>query len=468
MRALRRQAAAWLLIVLGPTCLAQGTATSTAELRQIAEQAYIFAYPLVVMHFTRQNMTMEGSANFVNHFTHAPFFPDEHFRQVVRPNADTLYSTSWLDLAAEPVLLHVPDTHQRYYVMQLMDAWSETFAAPGKRTTGTKEGWFAIAGPGWNGNLPSGVRRIDAPTNIVWLLGRTQTNGASDYDSVHSIQGGYQLALLSHFPDAQAPIGLFELAAVRARAAARPADQVERMSAVEFFSLFAELLKKNPPHKGDERMMEKLAKLGIKPGQPFQSEGLKAEQVKAIEEGARSASASLAGWEQKMPLGKTGWSLPLKVGRYGTDYTARAITARYLLGAVPPEDAVYLGCHQDAQGRSLTGSQHYLMHFAKNQIPKVQAFWSLTLYDAQGYFAANPIHRFAIGDRDPLKFNADGSLDIYVQHDSPGPEKESNWLPAPADHFNLSLRMYWADESIISGSWVPPEITVVSASTGLR
>jgi len=239
---LRKQPAIWsLLLVLAMRGYAQEQGPSAAEVGKIAEQAYLFAYPLVVMDLTRRSMTMEGSANFVNHFGHAPFFPDEHFRQVVRPNADTLYSTSWLDLSKEPVLLHVPDSHQRYYVMQLMDAWSETFAAPGKRTTGTGEGWFAIVGPGWKGQLPPGVRRIDSTTTTVWLLGRTQTNGPGDYDYVHTIQGGYQLALLSNYPQVLPPLGLFDLAAVRERATVRPAGQVERMSAIEFFRLFAEL-----------------------------------------------------------------------------------------------------------------------------------------------------------------------------------------------------------------------------------
>src|SRR5262249_48589805 len=208
--------------------------------------------------------------------------------QVIRPNADTLYSTSWLDLSKEPVLLHVPDTHERYYVMQIMDAWSETIAAPGKRTTGTAEGWFAIVGPGWKGTLPAGMRAIASPTNTVWLLGRTQTNGTADYGYVHDIQGGYQLALLSHFPQVQPPVGLFDVAALRERSAERPPEQVARMTAVEFFKLFAELLKSNPLHPIDQAMLQQLAKLGIRPGQSFQPETLSAERLKALEDGAQS------------------------------------------------------------------------------------------------------------------------------------------------------------------------------------
>lgn len=461
----RRRAMAVLLVamLLSPRCFPQTAEPPADELSQIAEQAYLFAYPLVLMDLTRRSMTMEGSADFMNHFGHAPFFPDEHFRQVIRPNADTLYSTSWLDLSKEPVLLHVPDTHGRYYVMQLMDAWSETFSSPGKRTTGTAEGWFAIVCPGWKGELPQGMRRIDSATNGVWLLGRTQTNGSSDYDYVHSIQAGYQLGLLSRYPQMQPPLNLFQLAAVRDRGGVRPPAQVEKMSAVEFFSRFAVLLKTNPVHPEDAPMMQQIAKLGIQAGKSFEPETLGAERRKALEQGAQAASALLSGWAKNVPTGKTGWSRPGKVGQYGTDYKARAITAYYLLGGVPREDAVYLSCHQDGQGKPLSGANSYVMHFEKSQIPAVRAFWSVTMYDDQGYFTANPMHRFAIGDRDALKFNADGSLDLFIQHDSPGADKESNWLPAPAGGFNLALRMYWPDENIISGHWTPPAVSPASA-----
>jgi len=459
--------AAVLCVLLGFTanCCSQEQGPSAAEVRKVAEQAYLFGYPLVLMELTRRSMTMESSPNFVNHFGHLPFFPDEHFRQVIRPNSDTLYSTSWLDLSKEPVLLHVPDTHGRYYVMQVMDAWSETIAAPGKRTTGTAEGWFAIVGPGWKGTLPAGMRAIVSPTNTVWLLGRTQANGTADYDYVHAIQGGYQLALLSHYPQVQPPLGLFDLAALRERSAARPPAQVARMTAVEFFKLLAELLKTSPPHPIDAVMMEQLAKLGIKPGQSFQAETLGVELLKALEEGAQSALAFLDSFEKNVTVGQTGWTLPQRTGRYGTHYVARALTARYLLGANPPEDAVYVGCRQDASGKLLTGSARYLMHFEKNAMPPVRAFWSVTMYDEQGYFVGNSIHRFTIGDRDPLKFNPDGSLDLYIQHDAPPPERQSNWLPAPEGNFNLSLRMYWPDESVISGRWMPPAVTLVNPST---
>jgi hypothetical protein len=450
----------WSLAQAGPSSL------TAAEARQIAQQAYTFAYPLVVMEMTRRAATLGGSARFVNHFSHAPAFPDDRFRQVIRPNADTLYSTAWLDLSKEPVLLHVPDTKGRYYLFQLMDAWTETIAVPGKRTTGTGEGWFAIAGPGWKGNLPAHVQRIDCPTNMAWLLGRTQTNSAHDYEFVHGLQQGYKLTPLSAYPEGQAPLTLADLAETRSRFPEPPPVKVAQMSPREFFQTFAQLLEQNPAHSADEPMLRQLAQIGLVAGKPFPPAGLSAEIVKAIEDGAHTASTALESFDpKKLPLGKTNWTVPGHYGRYATNYQLRAFTARYLLGALPAEDAVYYSSPRDSASQALDGAggKRYVLHFDKNAIPPVRAFWSLTLYDDQGYFTANALSRYAIGDRDPLKFNADGSLDLYIQHDAPGGDKDRNWLPAPAGAFNLALRLYWPSDEVVKGTWTPP---AVIAATG--
>jgi hypothetical protein len=432
-----------------------------AEVRIVAEKAYTFAYPLVLMELTRRNAMeyqVQGSAE-MNRFTHVRQFPDDRFHQVIRPNADTLYSSAWLDLLREPVLLHVQDTHGRYYLMQLMDAWTETVSVSGKRTNGTGEGWFAIVGPAWQGTLPPRVQRIDCPTNTAWLLGRTQTNGVADYPVVHALQDGYTLMPLSRYPDGPAPS---KQAAKRPDMTGfvRPPEQVQRLSPVAFFTLFAELLVQNPPHAGDEPMMAELRKIGITPGK-FDPSPLGPEGRKAIGDGVAAVTARLNSLDGRSGKpGPTGWTGGSKlVGRYGTSYAVRASVARNGLGANPPEDATYLHCHQDDAGQPLDGSRSYRIHFAKNEIPPVKAFWSVTVYDEQGYFTANAIHRFAIGDRDALKFNADGSLDIYIQHESPGSGKESNWLPAPASIFNLSLRLYWPADDILEGRWTPPIVT---------
>ena len=446
---------AWALNQLAP---------SAREIRSIAERAYTFAYPMVLMEYTRRNAVEHGSLGSIaetNRFNHVQAFPDAQFRNVVRPNADTLYSSAWLDLSKEPLILHVPDTHDRYYLMQFMDAWTETFRIPGKRTTGTAEGWFAIAGPGWKGKLPDRARRIDAPTNMVWLLGRTQTNGPGDYEKVHAIQRGYVLMPLSLYPDGP------PAATPRRAAPAKltPPMQVERLTPTEFFNTFVHLLTANPPHKGDEPMMKELARIGLVPGKPFRPESLGAEGAKAVDEGAQAAIKLLASLDGSggQP-GKTGWTGgEMKAGRYGNDYATRARVARIGLGANPPEEAVYMHCHQDSEGHPLEGSNQYRIHFDKNRTPPVRAFWSVTMYSPDGYFIPNPINRFAIGDRDSLKLNPDGSLDLYIQREPPGGARNSNWLPAPPAKFNLSLRMYWPKDDVLTGKWIPPPVSRLSS-----
>jgi hypothetical protein len=423
---------------------------SPQQVREIAARAYTFAYPMVLMEFTRRNTPAAP-----NQFNHLPQFPDDRFHQVIRPNADTLYSSSWIDLSNEPVLLHVPDTNGRYYLMQFMDAWTDTFSVPGKRTTGTQEKWFAIVGPGWKGTLPQRAERIDSPTNMVWLIGRTQTNNPTDYDNVHAIQKGYRLMPLSLYPDG--PKIRQVVANVRA-AGPTPPQKVDALSATDFFRTFCELLVKNPPHQGDEPMMQEIAKIGIVPGK-FDPK-LDAEGMQALEAGAKQASARLAAATGAIGKpGPTNWTGGSgKVGRYGTDYAARAFVARIGLGANPPEDAVYMHCDLDSTGKKLDGSHRYVIHFAKDELPSVHAFWSVTMYGPDGYFVHNPINRFAIGDRDPLMKRSDGSIDLYIQHDSPAQDKAANWLPAPAGDFNLSLRLYWPEEAILNHKWVPPAV----------
>jgi hypothetical protein len=348
-------------------------------------------------------------------------------------------------------------------MMQMMDAWTETFAAPGKRTTGTGAGWFAIAGPGWQGRLPEGVRRIDSPTNTVWLLGRIQTNTASDYAAVHEMQRQFELMPLSRYPDGPKPAPTVAAAAPEAGRLPPPA-RVARMSAAEFFRTAADLLARNQPHAADGPIMAKLARLGVAPGKPFDAEALGTQGAAALEEGAQAAKARLTAAGAGGSV-RNGWrDMGGHVGHYGTDYQARAVIARGGLGANPPEDAVYLSATADARGAPLDGSRSYRLHFAKEAVPPVRAFWSLTLYDQDGYFAANGIHRYAIGDRDRLAFQPDGSLDLLIQAAQPG--SASNWLPAPAGRFSLMLRLYWPEEQVLDGRWTPPPVLLEPAATG--
>lgn len=421
------------------------------EVRNIAEQAYIYAYPLVVMEAT-------GAAMPLNHLTHVAEFPDANFRLIVRPNADTLYSTAWLDVSKEPILLHVPDSGGRFYLLQFMDAWTETFADPGKRTTGTGEAWYAIVGPGWTGKLPEHVIRLDAPTNHVWLLGRTQTNGAGDYDNVHTFQHGMRLVPLSEYPG-KAAAQASPPPNMRHATGVSPLDGIKAMQPAEFFATFAQEMKADPPHAADGPMVHDLASIGIVPGQDFDPGKLSPEQFQALNEGARAAAARIEQFVASAGVSTPGWrSFQGVLGRYGTNYVARAATARIAIGANPPEDAVYMSSSADGSAQALDGSTRYRMHFDASNLPPVLAFWSVTAYDKDGYFIANPINRYAIGDRDKLKFNPDGSLDLYIQNQDPGPDLQSNWLPSGAGPFNLTIRLYWPKAAILDGTWRPPAL----------
>ena len=422
------------------------------EVKEIAERAYIYAYPLVLLEATESVMP-------VNYLTHIAAFPDASFRLIVRPNADTLYSTAWLDVSKEPLLLHVPDSGGRFYLLQFMDAWTETFADPGKRIAGTAEAWFAIVGPGWTGKLPDRVTRYDAPTNHVWLLGRTQTNGAADYDNVHAFQYGMRLVPLSEYPGNPAAAPSAPPNLHRTAGAVPPPDRIKAMEPAAFFAAFAKAMQANPSHAADEPMVHDLARIGLVPGQDFDSTKLTPVQLEAVNLGARAAMDRIEKFVASAGTHKPGWtSFQGTLGRYGTNYMARAVTARVAIGANPPEDAVYMSSSADRAGQSLDGANRYQMHFSASDLPPVNAFWSVTAYDKDGYFIANPLNRYAIGDRDQLNFNTDGSLDLFIQGQSPGADRESNWLPTGDGAFNLTIRLYWPKPAILDGTWHPPAL----------
>ena len=321
---------------------------------------------------------------------------------------------------------------------------------------------MAITGPNWRGSLPARTLKIESPTNMVWLIGRTQTNGTQDYDAVHQIQKGYMLMPLDRYPDGPKKTEKAPAPRKYDPAAITPPVQVLRMTPVKFFNEFALLMEKNPPHQDDGPMMRDLARIGIRPGETFDAQALGSTGLAALEAGARTASTKLeAAVDPPSKKTATGWAgFGAKVGRYGTDYDARAIVARVGLGANAPEDAVYLNCTMDSVGKPLDGQRRYRMHFAKAEMPPVRAFWSVTMYDQDGYFVENPIQRYAIGDRDTLHFNADGSLDLNLSRQAPQGGKTSNWLPAPAGSFNLTFRLYWPKDEVLQAKWIPPAVQV--------
>jgi hypothetical protein len=431
-------------------------------------EAAAYGFPLVIMDATRNKIssvaTAGPSAAPINQFANMPQFPDASFKDVVRANVDTLYSSAWLDLSREPIVLSVPDTNGRYYLMPMLDAWTKVFASPGKRTTGTKAGHFAITGPGWTGTLPAGVLQLKAPTNMVWIIGRTQTNGPKDYPAVQAIQKQYKLTPLSAFGKPYTPPpGVVDLAVDMKLA---PVEAVTKMGTTAFFDRMAALMKDNPPPAADAPVLAQLAKIGIVPGQKFDPAKLDPAVAKGLERALPVALEKLTAASKETGAPVNGWRVPsMKLADFGTDYGTRAVVALVGLGANLPADAVYPSAFIDGEGKTLNGANRYVLHFAKGEEPPVRAFWSVTMYDPNSFFVANPINRYAVSSWMPFKRNADGTLDLYIQKDSPGKDKEANWLPAPAGEFNLTMRMYWPSDkapSIMDGTWKPPALKQAS------
>jgi hypothetical protein len=433
------------------------------EAVKLGTEAYIYGYPLVTMEMTRRVMTNTETPDKdhapMGQFYNAKTYPDAAFRDVTAPNADTLYSTAWLDLAKEPYVLSLPDEGDRYFLIPMLSGWTDVFAVPGKRTTGDKAQTYAITGPNWRGQLPQGVKELKAPTNMVWILGRTYCTGTpEDYKAVHAIQDQYKLVPLSAYgKDYTPPKGKVD-PNIDMKTPVR--DQVNALDAAAYFKLLAALMKDNPPSREDAPMVAKLARLGIVPGQEFELDKQPPAVAEGLKRAPKEAVDQIMGFLPKAGTHENGWMFTTKTGIYGTDYLDRALITAVGLGANRPQDAVYPSSEADAEGKPYSGVNKYVMHFEKGQTPPVNGFWSLTMYNGDFFFVENPLNKYTVSPRNSLKYNDDGSLDIYVQNESPGKDKEANWLPAPKDKFILMLRMYWPKEknpSIIDGTWkIPP------------
>ena len=392
----------------------------------------------MLMEITKDEMTAvpaptpDGAAAPINQFANAPSSPNASFTTVVSPSVDSLYSTAWLNLSKEPIVLNVPNTNGRYYAMPMLDAWTNVFASPGTRTTGTKAGNFAIVSPGWNGILPAGLTKITSPTETVGTIGHTQVNGPADAPAVHALQAQYKQTPLSvwgthYIPPINVPVG------PHVDTKTPPVDQIANMMLATFYGKMATLMVENPPSTADQPVVDQIARIGIVAGTSFDWNGLNASMQSAIAQGAKDGLAQVNA-AAKNPLDSVviyNWARNYHLGSYRTNYTLRADVACVGLGANLPEDAWYPLSRADANGNAYTGAHNYVMHFDKDSAPAVNAFWSLTMYNNRQFFVANPINRYASSPHlGPLKYNADGSLDIYIQNTSPGPDKECNWLPA--------------------------------------
>ncbi|SFK50855.1 DUF1254 domain-containing protein [Methylocapsa palsarum] len=443
------------------------------EAHAIGVDAYLYFYPLVTMDVSRKQFTnieqgKEIGRGPMNSFINVPEFPAADFRSVVRPNFDTLYSIAWLDLANEPIVVSAPDTNGRYYLLPMLDMWTDVFASPGWRTTGTQAQTFLVASPGWRPalrdklsetlKLPKGTQRIDAPTPYVWIIGRTQTDGPQDYDAVHQIQAGFKVTPLSQWgkKPKQAPVKIDPSVDMKTP----PKLQVDTMPAAKFYAYAAEILKLQPPHLTDQPILARLKRIGFEAGKSFDFDKLDPAVAAALASAPADAQKLMAWKIPTIARVVDGWSLNTDtMGVYGNYYLKRALVAQLGLGANLPEDAVYPLNLGDSAGKPLDGENKYKLHFDKDSLPPVNAFWSVTLYDKDGFQVANPLNRFAVSSWMPFRKNSDGSLDLYFQNESPGADDEANWLPAPKGPFNLTMRLYAPKSEVLTGVWAPPPVT---------
>jgi hypothetical protein len=435
---------------------------SPEEARAIAVDAYLYFYPLLSMDVSRRVFTnIEPGKEFgkgpMNMFVSVLEYPPADFKGVVRVNFDTLYSIAWLDLTQGPLVISAPDTDGRFYLLPMLDMWTDVFASPGWRTTGTQAGNFLVTPPGWRETVPQGMTHLPAPTPYIWIIGRTKADGPQDYAAVHKIQAGFKVTQLSEWGKQPTLVTVKIDPTVDMKTP--PKVQVDSMPAGKYFAYAADLVKLHPPHITDQPIIAEMKKIGIEVGKSFDLNQLDPAVQKALE-GAPNEAQELMTWKlATLARVANGWSMNTDtMGVYGNYYLKRAIVAREGLGANLPEDAIYPLNLADASGKPLDGANTYTIHFDKGATPPVNAFWSITLYDSEGFQVGNPLNRFAVSSWMPFKSNADGSLDLYFQNESPGTDKEANWLPAPKGAFNLTMRLYGPKSEALTGKWDPPPV----------
>src|SRR5689334_8425742 len=344
--------AAALCASIGPEAREE-PAPSEKEALALATDAYVYGYPLVTMEYTRRVMTnvAEPKDNHapMGQFYNSRTYPNASFRDVTAPNADTLYSTAWLDVSREPYVLGLPGEGERYYLIPMLSGWTDVFAVPGTRTTGDKAQKYAITGPNWKGTLRDGVKELKSPTSMVWILGRTYCTGsAEDYNAVHALQAKYTLVPLSAYGKSYTPPAGKVDPSIDMKTPVR--EQVNRMDAATYFKLLAALMKDNPPAEADAPMVAEMARIGIVPGKDFDMSKADPAVARGLERAPRAGQEKIMAHEKSAGKEVNGWVVTTKTGEYGTDYLQRALITAVGLGANRPQDAVYPMARVDGEG----------------------------------------------------------------------------------------------------------------------
>lgn len=452
----------WAMLV--QPCISED-AIPADEVRAIAKEAYVYAYPMadnyrIVYAYCVDAQSPEFKAPWNQIGNTARVFTPED-KVVQTPNSDTPYSMAGLDLRAEPIVLTVPALEKdRYFSVQLIDLYTHNFAYIGSRATGNDGGSYLIAGPGWQGETPVGIKQvIRAETELLLAVYRTQLFNPSDLDNVKKIQAGYRVQPLSAFLGQPAP------AAAPAIDFIAPLTPEEQKSSLEVFNILNFVLQFCPTVESEKELMARFAKIGVGAGKPFDAAKLDAETKAAIEAGIADAWQTYAELKKELDAGKVSSG-----DLFGTREHLKNNYLNRMAGAIlgiygnTKAEAMYPIYSTDASGQPLNGANRYTLRFAPGQLPPVNAFWSLTMYQMPAsLLVANPLNRYLINSPmlPQLQQDADGGLTLYFQNASPGPEKESNWLPAPAGPFMVALRLYWPKPEALSGAWKQPPLEVV-------
>jgi hypothetical protein len=429
------------------------------EAKAIARDAWAYAYaPLQgyqTMYNQTQNRSFGGYVGGFNQFRHYSRSSTPADTDIVTPNNDTPYSWAWLDLRAEPMVLSLPAVPApRYYVNQWFDLYTHNFVYTGVRATGREAGNYLFAGPRWNGTVPAGITKVFiAETEFVGTLTRTQLFGPDDVAAMQAVQAAYKLTPLSQFTGAPAPAA--------APAIKWPVWDAAKGEGIEFIAYLNAILPFMPIVPAEQEMLALFARIGIGPGKPFDANALPPEIHAAIATGIAEAAKTLkeGAVQQKDSRALFGTRAELADG-YITKRNYGAMLGIY---GNTKEEAVYGSQQTDRDGKVLDGNRRWVMRFESGQLPPVTEFWSITMYNLpQRFLVGNPLNRYSIGDRTAgLVKGADGSLEIYMQAESPGPDKESNWLPTPTGTFFFVGRFYGPKAEALDGRWsLPPLIEV--------
>jgi hypothetical protein len=434
--------------------------------------AVIWGYPAVFFEdFMRERADPAGEAktgnpnSLVNQYGLVRQLRGPELKQIATPNNDTLYAHAFADVSREPIVVSVPAVDEnRYYVLQMWDPNGDTFGYIGSRTTGRAAGHYALVGPKWKGQLPGVITRIAAPYNTVVVWGRIGVNGPDDVKNANAIQDQLRLTPLSQFGKTGGKQAPPDATFSQARTAyQKPAGVPDNL---EFYARLARALKYTPPKPGqDDVVVDSLDQIGFKNGNTeFDPKSLTDAQMSGLAKAVQFGLHIMDVNAQTTGLNVNGWRWSPKSGVMGTDYLFRAAWAKWYTGGNPPDEAIYMDGRKDDKGQSLDGSKKYVMRFEKGRLPKVSAFWSLSMYStSDGSFVENPIRRYSIGTNTPGVVAAnDGSLTLYIQRAEPEDKaQKANWLPSPEGGFYLNLRLYGPDDSLQNGTWAPPKVTVV-------